>query len=94
MVFGPWFCNSDFGISILEASKYLILYFKHSIKCNERNKENGEALKLVFPSGFQGNLCVLCVNAIVYFYVLLKNRFALLHLKLTIALSKITYPST
>jgi len=30
-VFGPWFSNSRFGIRVLEVSKDLILYCKHSI---------------------------------------------------------------
>ena len=34
-VFGPWFYNYGFGDEVLEVSKYLILYSKQSIKCNE-----------------------------------------------------------
>ena len=30
--------------------------------------------------GFEGNFCVLCVNAIVYFFVFLNNLYVLLHL--------------
>ena len=70
-VFGPWFYNYGFGDEVLEVSKYLILYSKQYIKCNEWNKESGKALKASFlPQGFQGNLFVLCEchGQILYFY--------------------------
>ena len=76
--FGPWFSNSDFGIRVSKLGKDLILYCKHYIKCNERNKESGEPLNVGFSLwGFQGNLCVLCECHFLFVFLLknLWNKF-------------------
>ena len=59
------------------------LYYTVNI-WNNTMKETNRVVNLYVAfslQGFQGNLYVLCVNSIVYFPFVLKNLYALVHLK-------------
>ena len=84
---GQQFLAHSFLILVLELG---FRRWKDTLYCivniwNNAMKETKRAVKLlvgVSLQGFQGNICVHCVNVVVYFSILIKDLYALLDLNM------------